>query len=245
MKISFLVLLMSTTLWASSSCPKVLKIAIVDTGLDLSDPRFDGHICPKGHKTFTSTGIADTIGHGTHIAGLIQQYAGDGPYCFLIYKYYSEYAPGHVNLQNESAAFQEAIRNGADIVNFSAGGPEFNEDEYLMIKNHPEVTFIVAAGNERSNLDLPENGYFPASYFLKNEIVVGALDSVGNKLPHSNWGRLVKIKEIGQDVLSLVPYSLDSTGLARKTGTSQATAIHTGKEVAKRLRLCHSQKVAK
>ena len=74
--------------YKTAACEQI-KIAIIDTGLDLSDPRFAGHICNKGHRNFIldNDNTEDNNGHGTHIAGLIRSNAGEGNYCFLIYKF--------------------------------------------------------------------------------------------------------------------------------------------------------------
>ena len=160
----FIAILFSLPGLTEHKCSKTLRVAIVDTGLSLTDSRFRGHICPTGHKNFVNDeSLADVNGHGTFIAGLIKQYAGDGDYCLLIYKYYEDSATPLVNLDREIQSLQEAVDNGADIVNFSGGGPGFNEKEYLIIKNNPKVTFVVAAGNNHHDLDLPWNKYYPAS----------------------------------------------------------------------------------
>lgn len=209
---------------ALASEHKTLKVVVVDTGLDLKDDRFQGFICPTGHKDFTGEGLKDIHGHGTHVTGLIEKNAGTGNYCFLIYKYYSEKQSGHQNLTNEIKAFQAAVEDGADIVNFSGGGPEFYEEEYLIIKNHPNVKFVVAVGNEHQDIDNPETKYYPASYFLPNEYIVGNSDSGGQKAESSNWTSMPMAWEDGVHVLSTLP-----DGYGYMTGSSQSTAIFTGK----------------
>ena len=53
---------------------KTLVVAVIDTGIDAQ--AFNRHVlCKTGHKDFTGTGIQDRHGHGTHISGLIDQYA--------------------------------------------------------------------------------------------------------------------------------------------------------------------------
>ncbi len=206
--------------------PATIKVAVVDTGLDLSDPRFKNHICPTGHKNFVEgETLKDVNDHGTHVAGLIQGYAGNSNYCFLIYKYYTDSAPMLLNLSREILAFQEAVKNGASVINFSGGGPGFNEDEALFIKYHPEVTFVVAAGNEGKNLDIPGNEYYPASLFYGNMEVVGGIDRNNKRVLSSNYGKKVENKELGQYVYSYLP----NGKIGPMTGTSMATAIHTGK----------------
>jgi subtilisin family serine protease len=226
-----------------SKCDRQLKVAIVDTGLDLNDVRFKYRLCPTGHKNFVNNeSLDDTNDHGTHVAGLIKKYAGNGNYCILIYKYYQEKSPGIVNANRELLAFEEAVRNGADIINFSAGGSELEIGEYLFIKNHPNVTFVVAAGNEGQNIDTPGNQFFPASYYLPNEIPVENIKSDGTKAVSSNWGSGVLAKEVGENVLSTIPCRYakgQQFCIAFMSGTSMSTAIFTGKLVAKTLKTCN------
>lgn len=236
-----LLLIMQQGSFASSGCDQEpLKIAVIDTGLNLDDPRFAEHLCKTGHMNFVMNNDRpiDEHGHGTHVTGLIQQYAGKGNYCFLIYKYYSDANPGSVNLKNTVKAIHAAVENGATIINYSGGGPEFAEDEYLSIKNSPKVTFIVAAGNEHHDIDITKD-YYPANYNLTNEIIVGSLNAAGTRASTSNWATKTQIVwEVGDSVLSTFPG--EKTGYM--SGTSQATAIHTGKVVAMRLSACNSAK---
>jgi subtilisin family serine protease len=221
---------------ASKVCKKhTIKVAVVDTGLDLNDPRFKDHLCKTGHKNFVNDEpIDDFNGHGTFVAGLIEKYAGNTDYCLLIYKYYKESASGHYNLRRELWAFQEAIDNGADIINFSSGGSEFNEVEANIIKSHPKVTFVVAAGNDAVSLDIPGNNFYPASLFYDNIEVVENIDENGALSPSSNYGKRVKNKEMGENVVSYMPGGL--TGVM--SGTSISAAIFSGKLVDKRSRSC-------
>lgn len=204
------------------------RIAIVDTGLDIDDPRFKDRVCAEGHQDFTGEGLVDTNGHGTFVAGLIQKYAGNGNYCFLIYKYYSSKNNGPTSLKNEIKAFQKAIQSGAKIINFSAGGNEFNEREYLIMKENPNVTFIVAAGNEGRNIQSEESAFYPASYFLNNQEVVGALNIHGYKLKSSNYANTSNFYWYpGEDLVSEDINGRKTSG----SGTSYATAIRTGLKI--------------
>lgn len=212
------------------------RIAVIDTGLNLNDPRFKGHLCEKGHKNFVDDESLDDVNnHGTHVAGLIEKYAGNANYCMLIYKYYEDSSPGYVNEKREVASLREAIKNGATIINYSGGGSVFSEDEALLIKNHPEVIFVVAAGNEGKSLDISGNEYYPASLFYKNIEVVENIDESGNRATSSNYGSKVKNKEIGTNVTSLIP----DGRVGVMSGTSQATAVFSGKLVAKKSKACN------
>ena len=218
--------------------PATVKVAVVDSGLDLKDPRFARVLCQTGHKDVTDTTLDDLDGHGTHITGLIKQYAGGEGYCIMIVKYYTSAASGKLNSERMIKAIRWAVSHGASFVNISAGGPNFEEQEFVLFRDNPRAHFIVAAGNNGINLDLcgfsnvKDHCYFPASYHSKNMIVVGNQDKDGLRAESSNFGYVVVNEwEMGVDVESTLPGG--RAGLM--SGTSQATAIHTGKIIRKRI----------
>jgi major intracellular serine protease len=238
MKFRFLmpILLLSTVSGGSVHCLKQIRIAVIDTGLDLTDYRFKDHLCKTGHKNFVDgETISDNEGHGTFVAGLIEKYAGDSNYCMLIYKYYQEFASGTINQNRENMAIKEAIKNKADIINFSGGGPSFNNTEALLIEKNPKIIFVVAAGNESHDIDSPGYEYFPASLFYPNMEVVENVDKYGELAPRSNYSKRIKHKEMGQDVTSYLPGDKEGT----MSGTSMSTAIFSGKLVAKTSKTCN------
>jgi subtilisin family serine protease len=212
-----------------------IKIAIIDTGLDLSDPRFKDHLCALGHKNFVpKESINDINGHGTHVAGLIKQYAGNSNYCILIYKYYTELSSNKDNLDREVLSIEEASLNGADVINISSSGPGFNLLEFLAIRSNPKIVFVVAAGNDGEDLDASGNESYPASYWLSNERVVESLDKDNKLMLSSNYSVRTQYKELGLDVLSLLP----NNKIGIMSGTSMSTAIFSGKLIKRMSNSC-------
>lgn len=217
MKGALLLLLLSHLAYADP-----IRVGVIDTGLNLADPRFRSVLCEQGHRDFTGEGIKDLDGHGTHVAGLIKQYAGNVSYCMVIIKFYTANNP---NVGSFQTALQWAVDLKLDYINVSVDGSGSSENELKILKNS-KSTFIVAAGNQ--NIDLDVSCSYPACYNLPNMIVVGALKKDGSgKAACSNYGKLVKVWEIGEKVISTLPGG--TTGPL--TGTSMATAVHTGKLV--------------
>jgi subtilisin family serine protease len=226
--------------------PERFKVAVIDTGLD-SSMMEESWVCRSGHKDFTGSGLHDRHGHGTHISGLIDQYAKDfifGPnknnryissvdteYCQIIIKYYDPIAPGNNNLTNTIKAFRWAIDQGAHIINYSGGGLEPSESERRLVLEalNKGIKVVVAAGNEKSDID--KKPYYPAMYD-KRMYVVGNKTREGDVSGQSNYGDSVNTWEEGDSVYSRLPGQ--SFGLM--TGTSQATAIKSGKLVREMLR---------
>jgi major intracellular serine protease len=206
----------------SVSAQAKIIVAIVDTGLDLADKRFAGKLCKSGHKDYTKTGMRDSVGHGTHVAGIIVTRAKRDDYCLLILKYYDPKASFGLNLSNSTKAFMAAIESGANIVNYSSNGLVEDKEEKDVIAGNPNVTFVVAAGNEGANLDQVNS--YPASYKLPGIVAVGNLDRDGTPYKRSNYGSFL-VWEVGVDVVSYLPGG--KTG--PMTGTSMATAIRTSR----------------
>lgn len=90
-----------------------------------------------------------------------------------------------------AAALDAAAERGARVVNLSFGLvlTEWEhagwQSLYRALERHPEMLFVVAAGNDGKDLDLPEYEVFPAELDLPNFITVasasmGVLDRVSN-----------------------------------------------------------------
>jgi subtilisin family serine protease len=177
----------------------------------------------------------DEHGHGTHVAGIIGAMADPKTgvsgvthhVSIMSVKYYSDSNPGSVNLKNTVRAINYAVDHGARIINYSGGGPEFSEDEYLAIKRAEAkgILFVAAAGNEHQNTDLQENYYYPSAYRLSNILSVAATDIHNNLLATSNWGKKrVDVAAPGENIFSTLP----GGRYGYMSGTSQATAFVTG-----------------
>lgn len=215
---------------------KIITVAVIDTGVDFRE----ANLCKFGHKSFVDRNpLTDTNGHGTHVAGLINQYADGDDYCIVSLKYYADSNNGQQNLDAEIRAIRYAINIKVDFINISGGGPERNPTEQTLIALAlaKKITVVVAAGNDGVNLD-EECNYFPACYDSRI-ITVGNLqlsrdwNSLKNGVvaPSSNYGNYVKRWEVGTNVNSTLPGG--KTG--SMSGTSQAAAIATGKLVRQTL----------
>lgn len=230
--------------WKISEGSKDVVVAVIDTGVDPSHPDLAQNIwsdpSSRSERVFGWNFVKDAAnplddhGHGTHVAGIIgavgNPKAGVSGVAHQVsimsVKYYSDSNPGSVNLRNTVRAINYAVDHGARIVNYSGGGPEFSEEEYLAIKRAEEkgVLFVAAAGNEHQNTDLLENYYYPSAYRLSNVLSVAATDIHNKLLPSSNWGTKVDVAAPGESIYSTLP----GGRYGYMTGTSQATAFVTG-----------------
>lgn len=204
----------------TANAGKKLVVAVLDTGLNLKDPRLSSALCPSGHKDMTGTGITDTHGHGTHVVGLIKQHAANSDYCLVIVKYHTggDYNPRR--------AYVKALRYigslKPDIVNYSGGGYIAFTAEFDVYGANPSMLLVAAAGNNRK----PVHEFFPAALhlWLPNVVAVGNKDT-----GCSNFGPKL-VYEQGKDVYSTLPNGKYGT----LSGTSMSAAIRTGKIVYER-----------
>jgi subtilisin family serine protease len=217
-------LILSVFIFFAIECyAKEIKVAVIDTGID----NYVGKICNNGNIDFSDQGAHDSNGHGTHIAGLIIKNAGNSKFCLYNLKYYDPHMVNGASSKAMISALRKAIDLKVDIINISGGGldPISEEKELIIQALNNGIKVVVAAGNEKTNLDKDCN-YFPACYDSRL-YVVGNLNKLKVKNESSNYGSIVKNWEIGTDVVSSLPNG--KTG--QLTGTSQATAIFTGKMI--------------
>jgi subtilisin family serine protease len=225
--------------WKSYSKPKKdIVVAVIDTGIDPSHPYLSKRLfVPHGNSGLLNFGMdfsknrkskyrpTDTHGHGTHVSGIIRSVFPKVK--ILTLKYYNPSASGTDNLNSTIDALRYAVDMNVDIINYSGGGPEPALEELRILKRAEKkgILVVAAAGNERSNIDLKRNAYYPASYGLSNIITVTAHDQSGSTLSSSNYGRKsVDISAPGYRIKSALPHG--RSGFL--TGTSQATAFVSG-----------------
>ena len=223
--------------WKNFQKQEDVIVAVVDTGIQFDHPflkdnifAINGKVSNKNYGLDFSTKAPttapkDSHGHGTHVAGIVKSIFPDVK--LLSLKYYNPQASGQANLASTIKALKYAVDNNVHIINYSGGGPEPSEAEKKVLEEAEKkgILVIAAAGNEKENIDLSKNAYYPASYGLSNIITVGAHDELNQVIASSNWGRKsVDIAAPGFRIKSAIP----GNGAGLMTGTSQATAFVTG-----------------
>ena len=209
---------------------KLHKIVVMDTGFN-STKNSRVKLCDTGSADFTHTGLKDNHGHGSHVANTIaDRLLNADKYCFIIVKAFDPNTPLYYRNVTSRVEFEylDTILEAGDYVNYSAGGgtPGNEEKQHIVSLLNKGVNIFVAAGNGSANLD-KKCDYYPACYGLKNLHVVGNLYNFKTKAPSSNYGRVVTEWEIGINVVAD-----NGTGVkVPMTGTSQATALATVREI--------------
>ncbi len=197
------------------------KIGIIDSGISHKQSN-SAILCKNGRKSAIKKDLGyDEHGHGTNIFGLVAQDLDSSKYCIISYKVWTPNVSGSQTIAYTISSVKQAITDGVRFLNISMNGDYPDATEFSVFQeavNHMVV--IVAAGNEKSDLDKNCNA-FPACYSQsidKNFYVIGGYD-----VEQSNYGKNVDFYTYGNEIGSPV-----------LTGTSQATAYFTNKFVQKK-----------
>ena len=213
--------------------------------------------------------IQDDHGHGTHVSGIVaaQGNTPKTPNCqvagvarhhakIMTLKYFDAKGDEENNIKNTIKSIKYAVQNGADIINYSGGGPGANEDEKAIIAKAADknIIFVAAMGNEGKKIKKEKYLYYPASYGLSNILSIQSKDE-HKIIKSSNFvqtslleaeDKAIQIAP-GEQIISTMPPPLYTQGhlkskifrnlasfkinhnrYGRMTGTSQATAVATG-----------------
>ncbi len=175
-----------------------VKVAVIDTGVDLQHPGLKGdsvnpnHLAPPSDwKDFvdgdvTPQEVSDTTtsndgyGHGTGVAGVILQIA---PYASIMP--IRVLGPdGSGDATNVSLAIQWAVSHGAQVINLSLGTQTRSDAISKMVAwaNSKGVFVVVSAGNtDDTNVTYPAADARDASFGSSKLISVGSIGS-GNAI---------------------------------------------------------------
>ena len=205
--------------WDITKGSPAVRIAILDTGIDIDHPDLAGKIVSSVNFG-NSTTVDDLYGHGTHVAGIAAAItangvgvAGLGRDCSLMnVKVMNDDGEGYYSSIVEGIIW--AADNGADVINMSIGGTDTSltlEDAVNYAWNKG-VVVVAAAGNNHSTAP-----FYPAYY--TNAMAVGATD-VNDAMPSwSNRGSWVDVAAPGDDIYSCMP----DAQYGYKDGTSMAS----------------------
>lgn len=200
-----------------------IKVAVLDTGVDLTHPVFGGRAIAGWDYVDDDPDSGDepggiVTGHGTFIAGVVHMVAPGAKIIAMRVLDADGVGNGYVIAQ----AIRDAVRLGAKVINLSLGTTEKLESKVLTdvikwARSKGAIT-VAAAGN-----DGDEEQHWPAA---QPEVVsVAALDPTNTALaPYSTRGGWVDVATIGTDLISAMP----GGGYDAWSGTSMATPVVAG-----------------
>jgi subtilisin family serine protease len=212
-------------LWKKSKGEGV-KIAVLDTGVDLDHPDLDKNLLPGKNFIDSSKEPWDDNSHGTHVAGIIAAenneigMIGAAPDSKIIpVKVLDKHGNG--NLVNVSKGIRWAVDEGkADIICMSLGSPNPVQEvrKAIQYAESKGVIAFVAAGNAGKT----KNIYYPAEY--PETIAIGSIDENMARSSFSNTGKNLDFMAPGNKIFSTVP----DNWYAVLSGTSMATPFAAG-----------------
>ena len=230
--------------WDLAKVNGKVVVPVLDSGAPLKGSALDheelnGAQFIIGLNVLSSSSPAlDDNGHGTHVAGIVGAWRGNGigvaglwNGAVYIVKLFDK------NKYGTQISFNDGVREAVSfaqsidarlVINYSGGGPDNGAKRVAIERVVDAGALLVAAvGNERS-----ESVLYPAAYAAADEHVI-AVASAGKDLRHSvfsNRGHSVTVAAPGEDVLSTTPdyrVTLTDEGLSQTygklSGTSQAT----------------------
>lgn len=206
-------------------------VAVIDTGINGEHEDIAGHVI-AGRNILTDTDIpasanSDTIGHGTHVAGIIGAMGNNGKGIAGV-AWNARLMPVKVfelDTNTYSADIAEgvvwAIDNGADILNLSLSGGVFSMllNDTVNYAHQNNVTFIAAMGNDRKSMIK-----YPAA--LPGVIAIGSSNGRDKVSFYSTQGEHISVVAPGESIYSL-DYSQTDTYMYA-SGTSMATPFVAG-----------------
>ncbi|CAD5956671.1 S8 family peptidase [Planktothrix agardhii] len=220
-------------LWTETRGDPKICVAVLDGIVDQNHPCFDGADLTRLPSLVS--GEASENGsmstHGTHVASIIfgqhdSPVTGIAPNCRgLIVPVFADESLKLSQL-DLSRAIEQAVNNGANIINVSAGQlTDAGEadtwlEKAIQLCQEKNVLLIAATGNDGC-----ECLHVPAS--LPTVLAVGAMDDQGKPVDFSNWGDAYQKQGIlapGKDILGAKP----GGGTVKLSGTSFATPIVSG-----------------
>ncbi|PNG17284.1 type VII secretion-associated serine protease mycosin, partial [Streptomyces cahuitamycinicus] len=214
-------------LW-SQSTGKGMRVAVIDTGVDVTNPQLTDAVDAKSGRNFLpkniedddgnpiergkENGTTDTVGHGTKVAGIIAArpakgtgFVGLAPDATIIPIQQND-AEGNGDVGTLTRAIRYAVQAGADVINISQDTTKpmtSTSDLKLAIDQalNKGIVIVASAGNDGLGGNVKET--YPASY--EGVLAVAASDRNNERASFSQSGEFVGVAAPGVDMISTVP----------------------------------------
>jgi type VII secretion-associated serine protease mycosin len=197
-----------------------VKVAVVDTGVDLNHPDLKDNLLEGINVVSQGSSPQDDVGHGTHVAGIISALVNNNEGVAGM-TWYNPILPVKVLDASGSGSTYAvaqgiiwAADHGAKVINLSLGNyadAQFLHDA-IKYAYDKDVVLIAASGNDNT-----ERPGYPAAY--EEVFAVAATDAKKNKASFSNYGNYIDVAAPGVSIPSTYP----DNQYAALSGTSMAS----------------------
>ncbi|WP_309572272.1 S8 family serine peptidase, partial [Deinococcus sp.] len=212
-----------------------VTVAVIDTGIDLDHPAFEGHLTgsggwrdwvdgdrvPNDDGNYSDPSLVG-YGHGTNVASILAQVAPKAKILPL-----RVLAPnGAGNVADVVAAINYAVSAGANVINLSVGSANSSDVDKAVLNATSHGVYVVASSGNTGN----EAVTAPARYAtLGNSqatmsLSVGSVDRNDMKSSFSTYGSKLELLAPGEGMLGAAPEGL----VEAWSGTSMASPIASG-----------------
>jgi subtilisin family serine protease len=210
--------------WALATAARPAVVAVIDSGVDPSQPDLQGALVPGADFADASGSTADQYGHGTMVAGVIAARGGNGQgvagacWSCLIMPIKVLDANGSGTAESIAAGIRYAADHGANVINMSfiLSGPDPDVEAAIAYAHAHGVLVVAAAGNSGGG-----DPTFPASYSYV--VSVAATDPADQLYSWSTRGSWVTLAAPGCTVTTAM-----GGGFAPFCGTSAAAPLVAG-----------------
>jgi len=192
-----------------------VKIAVIDSGADVSAPDLADKTPATWSVLSRSQRVRDVLGHGTFVSSLaagsvdngvgIAGFGGDAK--LLVVQAIGK--NGYITDVDEAAAIVYAVKHGAKIINLSIGGSATSliEQRAVHYAARHGVLLVAAAGNEHqygNQVEYPAALLQPVGSRGRGGVglAVGATKMDGTRAPFSNTGTYLSLAAPGENVFA-------------------------------------------
>jgi subtilisin family serine protease/flagellar hook assembly protein FlgD len=203
-----------------------VRIAVVDSGVDVTHPDLVGKIAGRFNAVTGSTDVRDVVGHGTGVASVAAAATNNGTgmagagWDSTVLAVKVADRTGRIFTDDLAAGIVWAVDSGADVINLSLGGPSSDrlERDAIDYARKAGVLVVAAAGNTGAT-----GKQYPAAH--PDVLSVGATNAAGSaRAPFSTFGSWVDVAAPGRDIVVAVP----GGGYAKADGTSFSSPLVAG-----------------
>jgi thermitase len=210
-----------------------IKVAVIDTGIDLNHVFFQGSLAPAaewrdfvdGDSVPQEVGTLGqgAYGHGTAVAGIVLEVA---PQATILPLRVLD-SEGSGDVASVVLAIDYAVQKGARIINLSLGSPERFQlvQDAVNRATAAGVLVVASVGNENTQaLNYPAQDMNQKGAAGDNSLSVGSVDSRDQKASFSNYASALEVVAPGEAIFAPGPGDL----LVAWSGTSMSAPIATG-----------------